>query len=308
MDEGSHTPVLLHEVLEALDPKPGQTCVDCTAGLGGHAAAIAARLGPTGRVVLFDLDPGNLARAAERVGRALGDPARVISIHGSFAWAGRELHSRQIRADLLLADLGFASNQMDAPERGMSFLRDGPLDMRLDPTGPVTAADLIKDLSEKDLADLIFRYGEDRLSRRIARAIVEARAREPISTTVQLAEIVRRACPPSARRGSIHPATRTFQALRIAVNDELGNLESLLASITREASRPTWLAPGARVGIISFHSLEDRPVKQAFRALAAAGNARLIHRKPVFATDDEIARNARARSARLRVLELTQAP
>lgn len=294
----------MEEVLGALDPRPGQTLIDCTAGLGGHSARIAERIGPTGHIVLFDLDAGNLARAAEAVGRALGDPERVIPVHRSFAWVGRELSQRGIVGDLLLADLGFASNQMDDPQRGFSFRQDGPLDMRLDASGPVTAADLVAQLPERELADLIFRYGEDRLSRRIARAIVEERQKEPMSTTGRLAAVVEQAYPPGARRGPIHAATRTFQALRIAVNDEIGNLESLLSAIVRQSESHDWLSAGARVAIISFHSLEDRPVKQAFVQLASAGKARLIHRKAVFATESEIACNARARSARLRALEL----
>ncbi len=304
MPEPAHIPVLMDEVLEALDPKPGQTLVDCTAGLGGHSARIAERLGPSGRVVLFDLDAGNLSRAAEAVGSALGDATQVIPIHRSFVWVGRELAQRGIAGDLLLADLGFASNQIDDPLRGFSFRQDGPLDMRLDPSGPVTAADLIAQLPERELADLIYQYGEDRLSRRIARAIVEARQKEPMVTTGRLASVVEQAYPPAARRGPIHAATRTFQALRIAVNDEIGNLESLLAAIVRQSESHEWLSAGARVAIISFHSLEDRPVKQTFAQLATEDKARLIHRKPVFASEAEIARNARSRSARLRALEL----
>ncbi|KAA0215338.1 MAG: 16S rRNA (cytosine(1402)-N(4))-methyltransferase RsmH [Leptolyngbya sp. PLA3] len=294
----------MDEVLAALEPRPGQTLVDCTAGLGGHSARIAERLGPAGRVVLFDLDPDNLARATEAVGRALGNPSRVVAVHGSFAWIGRELTRRGLVGDLLLADLGFASNQMDDPQRGFSFRQDGPLDMRLDPSGPVTAADLVSQLSERELADLIFRYGEDRLSRRIARAIAEERQKQPMSTTGRLASVVEQAYPPAARRGPIHAATRTFQALRIAVNDEIGNLESLLAGLVGQSESHEWLSAGARVAIISFHSLEDRPVKQTFAQLASAEKARLIHRKVVFASESEITNNARARSARLRALEL----
>lgn len=304
MDAGTHIPVLLDEVLKALEPKPGQTLVDCTAGLGGHAAAIARRLGPGGRVVLFDLDAANLARAGEAVRMALGNPDRVTLIHSSFAWIGREMTQRGLKADLVLADLGFASNQIDDAARGFSFRQDGPLDMRLDPSGAVTAADLIAELTERELADVIYRFGEDRLARRIARAIVQARAEQPVRTTGQLAGIVERAYPAAARRGPIHPATRTFQALRIAVNDEIGNLESLLASITREAEHSTWLARGARIALIAFHSLEDRPVKHALRALVEAGRAQFIHKKPVSASDEEIARNVRARSAKLRALKL----
>jgi 16S rRNA (cytosine1402-N4)-methyltransferase len=305
VSEVVHIPVLLDEVIETLDPKPGQTFVDMTAGLGGHACAIAERLGPDGRVVLFDVDAGNLSRAEAAVRRALRpdepEAANIIAIHTSFAWAGSELNDRGIVADMVLADLGFASNQMDDPARGLSIRRAGPLDMRLDPTAPASAADLVNDLPEQDLADLIFRFGEERLSRRIARAIVAAR---PITTTDALAEIVKGAYPGKSRYGRIHPATRTFQALRIAVNDEIGSLESLLAAIERQAREQSWLAPDARVAIISFHSLEDRPVKQCFRRLADANYARLINRKPIVASETEIAVNGRARSAKLRTAVL----
>jgi 16S rRNA (cytosine1402-N4)-methyltransferase len=306
-----HIPVLLEAVVATLDPAPGGTLVDCTAGLGGHAAAIARRLGPAGRVVLMDLDAGNLARAAAAVRDALGspDPASVVPVHASFAWAASEMTARGLVADYLLADLGFASNQMDDPARGLSIRRPGPLDMRLDPSAGATAARLVAETPEADLADLIYRFGEERLSRRIARAIVRARDQAPIETTERLAEIVSSAFPPKSRHGRIHPATRTFQALRIAVNDEIGSLESLLASIERQAGPEPparWLAEGARVAIISFHSLEDRPVKQAFRRLAESNSARLINRKPLVADQKEIAANARARSAKLRALALTR--
>ena len=305
MSEVVHIPVLLDQVIETLDPGPGQTLVDLTAGLGGHASAIAERLGPDGRVVLFDLDAGNLARAEAAVRSALRpnepEAAQVIAIHASFAWAGSELGDRGIVADMVLADLGFASNQMDDPARGLSIRRTGPLDMRLDPSAPASASDLVNDLPEQDLADLIFRFGEERLSRRIARAIVAAR---PITTTDALAEIVKRAYPGKSRYGRIHPATRTFQALRIAVNDEIGSLESLLSAIERQARAPSWLSPEARIAIISFHSLEDRPVKHCFRRLAEDNYARLINRKPIVASETEIALNGRARSAKLRTAAL----
>ncbi|MBX3323630.1 MAG: 16S rRNA (cytosine(1402)-N(4))-methyltransferase RsmH [Phycisphaeraceae bacterium] len=311
----THTPVLLSEVLEVLDPQPGETLVDCTAGLGGHAAAVAARVGPSGQVVLLDLDPGNLARAEAAVRAALtpAEPwrARVIAIQANFASVGRELVGRGLRADMLLADLGFASTQMDDAARGFSFRRAGPLDMRLDPAGPIRAAELVNTLPERELADLIYRFGEDRLSRRIARAIVEARAHSPIETTDRLAEVVARAYPVQARHGPIHPATRTFQALRIAVNDELGNLEALLAAIAREAGRAGapgqgWLNSGSRVALISFHSLEDRPIKIALREIADRGFGQILTRRPISASEDEVSRNTRARSAKLRSLKLTK--
>lgn len=305
-----HIPVLHAEVLELLAPRPGETLIDCTAGLGGHAGAIASRLGPAGRVVLFDLDPENLRRAEARVRAALNpaDPgsARVHAIRANFvqapAWASRE----GVRADILLADLGFASTQVDDPERGLSFRKPGPLDMRLDPDAPISAAELVNTLPERELGDLIARFGEERHARRIASKLAAERREAPITTTDRLASIVRSVVPRTP--GSIDGATRTFQALRIATNDEIGALEALLGSIGRATTRPTgehgWLSPGARVGIISFHSLEDRPVKRAFAAMTQDGHAEPITRRPVVASDDEQRRNPRSRSAKLRVIRL----
>lgn len=303
-----HIPVLVDEVLALLDPQPGQVFVDATAGLGGHAAAIAPLLGPTGTIVLNDLDPGNLQRAEHHVKQACepGGPT-VRCVRGNFADLPVWLENEGLRADRLLADLGFASSQVDDPSRGLSFSREGPLDMRLDPDGAVTAADLIADLDERDLADLIYEFGEDRASRRIARKIVEARRSSPIATTGQLASIVRAAL--GGGRGRIDPATRTFQALRIAVNDELGSLVSLLGAIARAArGERDWLAADATIAMIAFHSLEDRPIKRAFVALAEAGVATRVTRKVVRAGSDEQGRNARSRSARLRVLRLGADP
>lgn len=302
--------MLFSEVVEHLAPAPGETLLDCTAGLGGHAAAVAERLGPTGRVVLFDLDPGNLERAGARVRAALnpGDPAaaRVIAVRENFAqapaWAARE----GVRADIVLADLGFASSQVDDAERGLSFRRPGPLDMRLDPAGPVTAAELVNTLDERELADLIFRYGEERHARRIASKLAAERRVAPIMTTDRLASIVRSVVPRTP--GSIDGATRTFQALRIATNDEIGSLEALLGAIDRWSGRTDeagcWLNAGARIGIISFHSLEDRPVKHAFASVVQAGRARAVTRRPVTPGEDEQRRNPRSRSAKLRVIRL----
>ncbi|RMH28215.1 MAG: 16S rRNA (cytosine(1402)-N(4))-methyltransferase RsmH [Planctomycetota bacterium] len=305
-----HIPVLHAEVLELLAPRAGETLIDCTAGLGGHAGAIAARLGPSGRVVLFDLDPNNLRRAEARVRAALNpaDPAsaRVDAVRANFvqapAWADRH----GVRADMLLADLGFASTQVDDPERGLSFRKPGPLDMRLDPDAPISAAELVNTLPERELGDLIARFGEERHARRIAAKLAAERREAPITTTDRLASIVRSVVPRTP--GSIDGATRTFQALRIATNDEIGALEALLGSIERVTTRPTgeqgWLVPGARVGIISFHSLEDRPVKRAFTALTQSGHAEPVTRRPVVPTEDEQRRNPRSRSAKLRVIRL----
>jgi 16S rRNA (cytosine1402-N4)-methyltransferase len=204
---------------------------------------------------------------------------------------------------MVLADLGFASTQVDVPERGLSFRFSGPLDMRLDASMPITAEELVNTLSERDLADIIFRFGEDKSARRIASKLVAAREVEPITTTDRLAEIVRSAIP--GPRGSINPATKTFQALRIAVNDELGSLEALLRLVgialrKNAQGQQSWVASGARVGIISFHSLEDRPVKRAVSDWSSSGWGEPITRKPIEAGDAEIASNPRARSAKLR--------
>lgn len=306
----AHIPVLHHAVLDLLAPRPGETLIDCTAGLGGHAASIAERLGSDGRVVLFDLDPGNLARAEDRVRRALrpdeSKSARVDAVRANFAQAASWAAQHGVRADMVLADLGFASPQVDDPERGLSFKRPGPLDMRLDPEGPVTAGELVNTLDERELADLIFRYGEERHARRVAAKLVAERRESPISSTDRLASIVRSVVPRAP--GSIDGATRTFQALRIATNDEIGSLEALLGSIERWSGRTDeggcWLNPGARVAVISFHSLEDRPVKQAFAGIVAEGRARAVTRKPVVPEDDEQRRNPRSRSAKLRVIRL----
>ena len=301
----SHVPVMLDQVLGLLDPQPGETYLDCTAGLGGHAAAIAERVGPTGTVILNDLDQGNLDRAAERV-RAVDVGVGGPTVHawqGGFAEAPGRAAREGIRVDMVLADLGFASTQIDDPERGLSFRADGPLDMRFDLSGPVTAADLVNEADEDELARILREYGEEKMARRIARKLVESRESGPIRTTSRLAEVVRGAA--GSRRGRIDPATKSFQALRIAVNDELGQLDALLKAIRRGADGAGWLAPHARVAILAFHSLEDRSVKQAFAELDGQGLARRLTRKPITGSDAEIEKNRRARSARLRAIRLT---
>lgn len=305
-----HIPVLPDQVLEVLQPEPGQVFVDCTAGLGGHAAMIAQRVGPSGTIVLCDLDTGNLRRAEARVQEGMNpaDPssANVVAIHTNFHRIGAELRDRGIVADMVLADLGFASTQVDDPERGLSFKRSGPLDMRLDPTAPIDARELVNTLSERELADIIKRFGEERHARRIAAKVVEARTNAPIETTDQLADLVRSAIPRPS--GPIDPATRTFQALRIAVNDELGSLDALLSRISSAAKEAKqgrgWLNPGARIAVIAFHSLEDRPVKRVFSAMSSEGLGELITRKPLEAEADEIAVNKRSRSAKLRAIRI----
>jgi 16S rRNA (cytosine1402-N4)-methyltransferase len=280
--------VLSREVVELLAPAPGQVFVDATVGAGGHTRLLAERVGPTGRVIGLDQDAGMLELARPRLA---GLP--VTLVHANFERLPQALRDLGVEAvDGVLADLGVCSDQLDEAGRGLSFQQSGPLDMRMDPRSGETAADLLRRLSERELADLIYTYGEERFSRRIARKIVETRKQAPLETTEQLAELVRRCVPrPKGRRHVIDPATRVFQALRIAVNDELGALERLLAAL------PRCLRPGGRAALISFHSLEDRRVKQAFRDREIW---QVLTRKPVQAGADEVRDNPRARSAKLR--------
>lgn len=294
----SHIPVLPVEVADLLDPQPGQTMVDCTLGLGGHAAILLPKLGPHGTYLGLDLDPANLARAKDRLA-PIADAAqvRLLTAHANFRDLPDILAAHNIPAvDILLADLGFASSQIKDPDRGLSFSSPGPLDMRLDPTATTTAADLVNNLPQNELADLIYHFGEEPLSRKIARKIVEARRQSPIQSTRQLADLVRRAYGNRARQSRTDPATRTFMALRIAVNAELDALDELLL-VTGNL-----LNPGGRAGIISFHSLEDRRVKKQFVSLAGSGKFQRITRKPVIAQPAEIQANPRSRSAKFRVI------
>jgi 16S rRNA (cytosine1402-N4)-methyltransferase len=283
-----HVAVLPREVVELLAPGPGQVFVDATVGAGGHARLLAERLAPTGRLIGLDQDAGMLELAHPRL-RDLP----VTLVHANFDRLPRVLHELGVEAvDGVLADLGVCSDQLDEAGRGLSFQQPGPLDMRLDPGAGETAADLLRRLSERDLADLIWTYGEERFSRRIARKIVETRKKAPLETTEDLASLVRRCVPrPKGHRHVIDPATRVFQALRIAVNDELGALDRLLEAL------PRCLRPGGRAAVISFHSLEDRRVKRAFRNREVWQE---VTRKPVQAGEDEVRDNPRARSAKLR--------
>ena len=283
--EPGHLPVLPEETLRFLDPQPGETWVDGTTGGGGHARLIAELIGPTGRLIALDQDPTMLALAKQRL-----EALPVTMVHANFDQLQEVLQNLGIaQVNGVLADLGFSSDQVNDPARGLSFKQNGPLDMRLDATTGSTAADLVNTMSEAGLADLIFEYGEERKSRWVAKRIVERRKERKFETTEDLAELVRKCVP---RSGKLDPATRVFQALRIAVNDELGALERLLAVL------PRVLAPGGRAGIISFHSLEDRRVKQAFRN---ADVWKVLTKKPAEAGDAEVARNPRSRSAKLRV-------
>jgi 16S rRNA (cytosine1402-N4)-methyltransferase len=287
-----HQSVLPIEVLEALDPQPGQVVVDATVGAGGHSQLLAERVAPGGRLIGLEQDPAMIDLAAKRL-----QGMQVTLVHSNFAALRHVLDQLGVdRVDAVLADLGFCSDQMEDAQRGLSFQEEGPLDMRLDPTQGETAAGLLRRLSERDLANLIFEFGEERCSRRIARAIVERRKQAPLTTTAELAELVRRSVPrPKGRGPSIHPATRTFQALRIAVNHELESLDQLLAQL------PACLKPGGRAAIISFHSLEDRRVKHAFRDREVWEK---LTSKPVTATEEEVRENPRSRSAKLRAARL----
>jgi 16S rRNA (cytosine1402-N4)-methyltransferase len=284
-----HLPVLLEPALEILAVRPGGFYVDGTVGLGGHASEILRRSAPDGRLLALDRDVEALEKARERIAE-FGSRARLA--HGD--WRSLPSVLGEERPDGVLLDLGVSSWQLDTPERGFSFRADGPLDMRMDRTGGVTAADVVNRLPEKELADVIYRFGEEHASRRIARAIVEARSRAHLRTTGELARVVRSAAGRARKRG-LDPATLTFQALRIHVNRELEGLGDALAAIAHR------LAPGGRLAVIAFHSLEDREVKNTFRALAREGFA-LLTKKPVRPADAELAANPRARSARLRGL------
>lgn len=288
--EPVHLPVMPDEVMHWLDPQPGQIIVDGTAGAGGHSVLIAQKIGPTGRVIGLDRDPAMLQLATNRA-----EQAQVQQItdfkQSSYADAGDVLAGLGIaQVDGFLVDLGLSSDQLHWANRGFSFQSDGPLDMRFDPTGDrPTAAEIVNEWTETELADIFYHYGEERHSRRIAKAIVHDRRIVPFETTVQLAEMVRRVMP--GPRGRIDPATRVFQGLRIAVNDELGELERLLENAEN------WIAPGGRFVLITFHSLEDRMVKHKLRDNPAW---HVLTKKVVTATDTEIAENPRSRSAKLR--------
>jgi 16S rRNA (cytosine1402-N4)-methyltransferase len=290
-----HLPVLAKETLELLDIKPGHTVVDTTAGGGGHLFLMAEAAGPSGTVIGIDRDPRALELdAAGKVKEAFKD--RVQLVNAPFSELPNLLAKLGIRqVDRILCDLGVSSPQLDTEARGFSFMRDGPLDMRMSSDRGTTAYELIQQLSETELANIIYRYGEERFSRRIARVIKE---KWPIAdSTLALADVIAKAV---GRREKIHPATRTFQALRIAVNDELGELISLINCL------PQLLAPHGRAVFISFHSLEDRLIKHAFRKAAALSKSksyRILTKRPIIAEDEEIKSNPRARSAKLRGLE-----
>ncbi len=284
-----HVPVLLKEAIDFLAVKRGGTYLDATVGLGGHSYEIAKRLGAPGHLIGFDKDPAALERAREKL-KALDEAPEITLIHGSFAEVGERITPASL--DGLMADLGVSSLQLGDAARGFSFQAEGPLDMRMNPMSGETAEQVVNHLDERKLADVIYEFGEERRSRRIARAIVRSR---PIRTTQHLVEVISTAAR-SMKHERIHPATRTFQALRIFVNRELDDLTALL-----EAA-PRVLKPGGRLVVISFHSLEDRIVKDALRG-GKDKYFSVLTKKPLTASEEEIDRNPRSRSAKMRAAE-----
>lgn len=293
--QSGHVSVLLKEAIDFLDIRRGGVYIDATLGLGGHSMEIARRLGPQGHLIGFDKDPRALELARQRIEAMPGEKPRITLLHCSYAEAGS--HVSPASADGLLADVGVSSMQFDDPSRGFSFQAEGPLDMRMDPEGDRTADQAVNRMREEDLANLIYEFGEERRSRRIARAIVRAR---PVRNTAHLAQVISAALRPMKGQERIHPATRTFQALRIYVNRELEDLQALMETA------PRLLKARGRLVVISFHSLEDRIVKDAVRAGAQAGLYTVLTKKPVTASDEEIERNPRSRSAKLRAAERTE--
>ena len=305
--ESDHVPVLADEVVAALDPRPGETVVDATFGAGGHAALLASRLRGDGKLIAIDRDP-TVAPYFERFRRATGVRARLL--HGEFSSTLEQLAANGSEADVVLLDLGVSSMQLDRPERGFSYAADAPLDMRMDPSATYSARELVNESGERELTDIFKRYGEERFAKQIARAIVRRRRESPFERTGELVDVIKASIPAPARFGEGHPAKRVFQALRIEVNDELGAVERALPAALE------MLRPGGRLGVISFHSLEDRIVKRFLRSAehgctcppdfpvcvcGSQPSMRATPRRAVRPSSAEVARNPRAQSARLRV-------
>ncbi len=288
-----HIPVLLSETIEGLSLVPGDNAVDCTVGAGGHAEAILDRTSPDGRLLGFDLDEAALDAARSNLARF---GSRAMLVCENYKDAGRVLQTfafGPVHAALL--DLGFSSIEIDDPARGFSFRADGPLDMRYDAKQALTAAEIVNGWSLDELAKILWDYGEERLARKIAAGIVQARRDARIVGTLQLVDVIAHSVPAYYRRGKIHFATRTFQALRIATNDELGNLRAALPALL------DMLAPGGRLAVISFHSLEDRIVKRFFQEQLKEKKVSLRTKRPIIASAEEIKSNSRSRSAKLRI-------
>jgi 16S rRNA (cytosine1402-N4)-methyltransferase len=305
--ESDHVPVLADEVIAALDPRPGEAVVDATFGAGGHASLLVKRLQGDGKLTAIDRDP-TVAPYFERFRRSTGVRARLL--HGEFSATLEQLAANGAQTDVILLDLGVSSMQLDRPERGFSYAVDAPLDMRMDPSASYSARELVNETDERELADIFKRFGEERYAKQIARAIVRRRKEEPFERTGELVDVIKAAIPAPARFGEGHPAKRVFQALRIEVNDELGAVERALPAALQ------MLRPGGRLGVISFHSLEDRLVKRFLRqaehgctcppdfpvcVCGSEPTMRATPRRAIRPSAAEVARNPRAQSARLRV-------
>ncbi len=291
-----HKPVMLKEAIEALNLKPGLTIVDATIGTAGHSLEIAGKIFPGGRLIGIDRDEDSLAIARENL-KEFGDG--VSFIHSDFRGIEGILNSLDLKKiDGIIMDLGISSYQLDSQDRGFSFRYDAPLDMRMDKTSYISAYDLVNNLTEKELSDILWRFGEERWHNRIARLLIRERERNPVATTGQLKDIVMKSIPYRFSGSSrIHPVTRTFQALRIAVNRELEALKEVLDKL------PYFLNNQARVCVISFHSLEDRIVKHNFRDMAKEGVYKIISKKPLEPSEDEAKDNPRSRSAKMRIAQ-----
>ena len=306
--EFSHEPVLLSETIGALNIKEGGTYIDCTTGGGGHSFAVCSALGEGGRMICIDRDPAALEAAGKKLSPF---SEKVTFVRGNFCDLASILAMNGVeRADGILCDLGVSSHQLDTPERGFSYIHDAPLDMRMDPDSPLSAYELVNESGEEELSSILFEYGEEKLSRKIASAIVKRRQENPIARTSELSELVASVYPPKARHENGNPAKRTFQALRIAVNRELDAIGPMI-----EAAKDA-LVPGGRLAVITFHSLEDRIVKQSFAALAkgctcppefpvcvCGKKPQVTLFKPVAPGEEELQRNPRSHSARLRAFE-----
>ena len=306
----SHVSVLLYECIEALDIKDGLTYVDCTTGGGGHSLEIARRMGPNSRLICFDRDKNAIAAATERLHDYLD---RITFINDNFSSLGEVLRRLEVNnLGGVLADLGCSSHQFDVAERGFSYMQDAPLDMRMDTDSPISAYHVVNEYSENELKRIIFEYGEEKFAPKIASAIVRAREEKPIETTVELSNVIKSAIPAKARIDGPHPAKRTFQAIRIEVNRELDAIRPMIDTAARA------LVKGGRIAIISFHSLEDRPVKTAFKELSTGCTCprdfpvcvcgkkpviKEVSKKPILPSEDELRENPRSRSAKLRIAE-----
>ena len=289
-----HIPVLLNEVIEILSPKKGEFIIDGTFGAGGHSSAILEKISPNGILLAVDWDEQAIKKGKLVV---QSQKARVLLVHGNYADLPEILKKHRLpKADGLLLDLGFSSDQIESSGKGFSFLRNEPLDMRYDVKQELTAAAVVNGFKEDELADVLYKYGDERMSRKIAKSVVEFRKKKKILETFELVEAINRAIP--YRRGKIHPATRTFQALRIYVNGELDNIVRVLEDL------PQIIKPGGRVAIISFHSLEDGIVKRFFKQMQRENKGEILTKKPVIPVKGEILSNPRSRSAKLRGIKL----